>query len=65
MSTHYDSLKWSRFQNIGADFRNLLKSKQAKQKVPDFGIPPSVKLNLNSCYCSVIVSLLLSVAIVP
>ncbi len=43
MSTHSDSLKCSRFWNIGADFRNLLKSKQAKQMVPDFGIPPSVK----------------------
>ncbi len=29
------------FQNIGADLRNMRKSKQAKQKVPDFGIPPS------------------------
>ncbi len=28
---------------IGADFRNLLKSKQAEQKVPDFGILPSVQ----------------------
>ena len=31
-----------RFRNIGADFQNLLKSKQAEQKVMDFGIPPSV-----------------------
>ena len=30
------------FRNIGADFWNLLKSKQAEQKVPDFGVPPSV-----------------------
>ncbi len=43
MSTNYDCLKWSRFRNIGGDFQNLLISKQAKQKVPDFGIPPSVK----------------------
>ncbi len=28
-----DSLKWSRFRHIGADFQNLLKSKQAEQKV--------------------------------
>ena len=34
--------KFRIFRNIGADFQNLLKSKQAEQKIPDFGIPPSV-----------------------
>ncbi len=29
-------------------FRNLLKSKQAEQKVPDFGIPPSVCMRVET-----------------
>ena len=40
-----DTVEQEIFMTLGADFRNLLKSKQAKQKVLDFGIPPSATVS--------------------